>query len=363
MNKKLPLTLLVLALVGSPVVFAAEITPFGGGTYNSYGNDTINESFSLFTNNGIINNNNGSLTNVGGRLNNLNRLNNYSILQNNFYSELNNQSRLENSVTGTFDNFGAVTNSLFLTNFGAINNSGTLTNDNSGLLFNYVGGLDNVGTLTNNGYLDNGAGAILTNSGTLEVSASGEIVNTHNDGIFNQTAGTTINNGSIAQTAINITGGSISGSGDWTTTGGSMLVENASINPGNSPGTMNIFSDFMCVSCTHNFEFGAGGFDVLNISGSASFTNAIFSFNFLDDFIPTDNELFSFLNTAGTSIFNNISYTVTGLAAGYIFNPTFDGSGAFGIVSLNSSVPEPSSLILLSLSLFGLRFYRRKKRS
>jgi hypothetical protein len=129
---------------------------------------------------------------------------------NNNYGTLNNDGPLNNFTGNTLNNYGTLNNYAG----GELNNYGTLNND--GVLNNYAGGvLTNNGTLYNNVMLYNDIGGVLTNNGTLYNSTSllnnGVITGS---GHYIQTAGQTVNNGSIGQFSIEIEGGNWSGTGN-----------------------------------------------------------------------------------------------------------------------------------------------------
>jgi hypothetical protein len=199
-----------------------------GGKLNNYG--SLNNGFDARLYNSGELNNLGTLTNWSGNLGNDGTLNNSGTLNN--YKNIYNTGTVNNS--GNLWNFDKLDNPGTLNNSGTLTNLGTLTNQWGGTLTNNSGGtLNNSGTLTNQwvATLTNQYGGTLNNSGTLTNNSGGTLDNNGtlnnsgtltNDGILTgtltgtyiQSAGQTINNGSMSQITIIIDGGNLSGSGN-----------------------------------------------------------------------------------------------------------------------------------------------------
>ena len=190
---------------------SGTLTNKSGGTLNNLGSGSTltNASGATLTNNGTLNNS-GTMANNGA-------VNNYGALSNS--GTLNNlgASTFTNGLGATLTNTGAVSNSGMLKNYGALSNKagGTLTLE-SGSAYSFYnatsgqsGTLDNYGTLNlkrdftlgsaNAGVVNLKAGGTLNNYATLDNAAghvqdnSGTLNNSYYS-TLNNSAGSTLNN-------------------------------------------------------------------------------------------------------------------------------------------------------------------------
>lgn len=187
-----------------------------------------------------------------------------------------------------YTNDGVVNNSLGATvkttvgwiNNGAINNSGTLNFENSRFLnnngvlnnrsaatFTIAHELNNRGLLRNEGMLANDGR--ISNSSRFLITESGSVTGPGN---YNQSAGTTVINGSMTQAAARFDGGVLSGGGSIM----SVVVMNGStIAPGNAIGVLTIRGAYR-QTATGRFAAEIGGplkgvgYDYLDVSGTAA---------------------------------------------------------------------------------------------
>lgn len=360
---------------------------------------TLNNSGAL--SNGTLDDNFGALINaVGGTLGNSGYLGNFGGLSNS--GSLTDSGNLTNFGTGTLTNLGtgALVYSGLLRNEGALDNKGNLTSfdaigtlDNYGTLTNYGtgtltyggylgnnqganldnygnltsfgiygtlvndGNLTNYGTLSTGGLLANNAGAILTNSGAL--SNTGSIVGA---GAYIQTGGQTVNNGSLSQASVQINGGSLSGAG--TITAAEVIIgSEASVNPGNSPGTLTINGDFFS-SGNLIFEIaGPGLYDVLDINGDAFFTGGIIEFSFVN-FNASVGDYWDFLFADSITGWESLDFAFNGLGKGLAgsFSNIDNGGERLLITRTSSPVSEPETYAIFmgGLGLMGFFIVRRK---
>ncbi len=354
--------------------------PGGGyslsGTLNNYG--TLTNSGTM-TNAYCILNNSGTLTNTG-TLNNFSSFGGGGTLNNNLGGTLNNNNVLNNWYGGTLANNGALNNSGSLenaeggtlTNTGALNNSGTLDNGNGGSLVNYgaltnsgrlsaVGGI-NPGSVVNYGILNNSGnigigniGARLTNYGAL-INLVGGRLTTDMGGTF-LNYGILINNYIMSQDGgINITGGSLGGTG--TMTGDVTIGSRASVHPGNSPGTLTINGTF---SSSGNLLFDIGGlnagqYSVLQINGDAIFTGGNVEFDFITGYSAKPGDSWDLLFADSITGWDTLAFTLAGLGNGlsWEIDPFTNGERLLITVSPNAVVPIPPAFFLLGSGLLGL---------
>jgi hypothetical protein len=369
-----------------------SLTNAVGGTVNNYG--AIGTIFAgSITNAGTLNNFAGSSLGVGGIVNavlfNTGTLNNFAGASLHF-----SDSHLFNSVGGTLNNFGTLggEESVFV-NGGTLNNVGsfqgiidvdnsvgaTLNNygsmgsgsgiffsiTNAGTLNNVAGATMNIGVLSNTGTLTN-AGTLnhlanMTNTGTVINTGIIAASNPYQNINYIQTAGHTINNGTLSQSGgVDIQGGSLRGTGTIITPVVT-LSSGAILSPGDATtlGTLTINGN---LQSSGNLLFniggsGAGQFDVLAIHGKAFLNGGTVGFNFVN-FTPVVGNSWDFLSAEAISGWETLHFFFSSSNPDltYAFNYS-NGVETLRIVS----VPEPSSLLLSVLGLGGLALWRRLK--
>ncbi len=176
---------------------------------------------------------------------------------------------------------------------------------------------------------------------------------------YTQTAGTTINNGTLTRRTIdNIQGGTFGGNG---TINGAVIVGSGAVFfPGNSPGTITINGD-LASSGTWVFEIAGlseGAYDVLNVSGSATFTGGTLRFEFLNGFTPHAGDTWTFFLANTITGWNTLTFDVNGLAGGQTWRfVDVAGGKAFQVTSF---IPVPAGLWLFAPALDGLFALRKK---
>jgi T5SS/PEP-CTERM-associated repeat protein len=199
-------------------------------------------------------------------------------------------------------------------------------------------------------------GGTFTNRGEVNLETGGHLV-THSyagsgGGLLNFTGGTLELTGGTYVGDLNLVSGTtLAGVG---TIDGNLSLA-GTLDPGNSPGTLAIDGDLTWHGGGRvHFDLGVGQSDLIDISGSLlKGAPGTWNFHFSDpgDFAPGTYTLLTF---AGTD-FTLADFSFTSDIAG------FGGSFQFGGGGLQfSAVPEPSSLLLVSV---GLLLGCRRRRS
>lgn len=261
------------------------------GKFNNFGEVTNVQSRSGNIRNDGTLNNFGNVTGFGSTNNN-GILNNYGTFNAGDFGEnsgvINNYADATLSSAQRYTNNGVVNNSLGATlktkigwiNNGLISNSGKINFDrarfliNKGVLANTKGAtlstnheITNAGLIQIDGAVT--ANGTISNVGWFHVSESGNVTGS---GDFSQSAGVTVIDGEIAQNAINISGGKLSGIGRLTsmvTMDGGMLAP-ADI----KLGVITVMGDYS-QTAAGDLSLDIGGkepgseYDVLRISGTA----------------------------------------------------------------------------------------------
>jgi hypothetical protein len=275
--------------------------------------DWTNSSDSTFTNLGVVENF-GTMTNSGFMTNRLGASG--GITQGKF----NNRNTINNLVDGEISN----EHRWFNRSGSVINNSGTFTNSIRGL------GLSNeAGSTINN--LDGGtfhadqvvnSSGQISNAGSFDISVTGAIGDT-GGGTYTQSNGSTIVNGQLAASVIDIQGGSLSGTG--TLTGLVTIGAEAYLDPGKSLGTLTITGNLDQLGTLAVELGGPAAFDVLDVSGIANLEGDL-NVSILPGYTPFAGDSFSILTVAdgisGTFATLNLPTLSGGLEWFANYNPT-----------------------------------------
>lgn len=328
-------------------------------------------------NNGNLLSNYGNLNNYASIVNN-NTVDNYGVISNAGSIEtqrmFNNYGTLSND--GQLTNYGNMRNHGLLSNAGTISNMRSFANDTDGII-NSTGRIGNWDNFINGGQITMGNGArlynlhLFTNVGQVVVNNGASILDRllgedQGTGRYIQIDGSTVVNGFMIQPLIDIQAGSLSGSGQ--VYGYVNIGAQASLNPGNSPGTLNITGN-LDISGILNIQVAgltSGLFDVLNVSGKTTFlAGSKVLFDFIDGYQPTDDFNISFLNS------NDVDFS---LASFGFINPDFQNSHYWQVAlgpggglqltvnSIPTDVPLPSTAWLFGSSLLGLLGLKNRRK-
>ena len=200
--------------------------------------------------------------------------------------------------------------------------------------------LINAGTLNSGLSLTNETGATLINTGTVAltptfngpvtITNSGTVINLGSivgTGTYTQTAGQTINNGSLTVTSVIINGGALNGTG--TITANVHLLEVGpsfcqAIRLGRSPSTERFKAAGTCFSRSAGTQ--PGQFDVLAIHGMAFLNGGNITFDFINGFVALARDSWDFLYALAITGWDTLTFTVNGLRS----NQTYAFSYANG---------------------------------
>lgn len=154
---------------------------------------------------------------------------------------------------------------------------------------------------------------------------------------------------------------------------GSVILDGGSLQPGASPGVLNIDGDLEILGGLLDFEiFGrdSGQYDLLNISGDFIAKNPFDIHLSLGSFLPELGETFDFLSIDGDTVglvelldLEQIELSIFDAPTGYAFDLAFEG-GTFGaMVTGVSPVPLPAPVFLMLASMGFLAATGRRKKS
>lgn len=163
----------------------------------------------------------------------------------------------------------------------------------------------------------------------------------------------------MTQSLIQINGGILSGIG--TINGPVTIGSGASVQPGNSPGTMTINGNF---SSSGNLFFeiegtNPGQYDVLDINDNAVFNGGTINFDFINSFTPLAGNYWDFLFADAITGWNTLNFTVDGLGSGLSWEIDDITGGERLLITQAQAVPEPSLMVLLGISVLSLAGLRR----
>ena len=146
-------------------------------------------------------------------------------------------------------------------------------------------------------------------------------------------------------------------------TSGVCVGKGAVVNPGD-PQTLTINGSLILDAGALIFTIagtGPGESDFLDIIGNAFFVDTVpIKFDFINGFLPQTGDLFNFMNVSDgvdVSNFLGFNFLYEGIGPGFETTLLFDPEiGSFTLRADNdaSPVPEPSTLSLMMIALFGI---------
>ena len=163
-------------------------------------------------------------------------------------------------------------------------------------------------------------------------------------------------------------GGTLRGHG---TVNGLVIENNGLVGPGNTPGKLIIDGDYIQGDGAI-LEIEVAGttlgeqYDVLEVTGDVCLDGLV-ELIFLDDFVPQADDVFEFFVVGGTLTGDFDDVVFSGLPLTTTFDLEFDpisGKMAFfnAMVPASTSVPEPSTILLMFFGLVGVGFSWQKRR-
>lgn len=306
---------------------------------------------------------------------------------------------------GTLTNSGVLTNGLYALYATALAGPGPIPGSEpipgpEGL-FDYNSQIVNTGALTNTGLIVNSGliynGGTIVNNGSINLLEGSVLVNypPRQDarplvddalplvGSLTQLSGETIVNGAIYGGTVDIQGGTLSGSGyiDADVT----IGENASVKPGNSPGTLILAGDVDLLGTLDTEIESSTVYDVLAIGGTVSLADTThFNFMFDNTYTAVAGDSFDFLTAfnfdfGSFDLFDKSNFTVSNLMAGFGWDISFtdnftgrqtdtDSFLSLNLFALNPQAPSndvstPTTITMfgLALSMIGLNARRKRK--
>jgi len=267
-----------------------------------------------------------------------------------------------NRSGGSINNAGVVNHGTLTNEAGAgisgvieLSNAAGATLINHGSLYHWYADFygynsSNAGMLLNDGSLYNAR--TLTNSGTLQNLGS-----ISGNGRYIQTAGATINTGTLAQAQIEIQAGSFAGTGTVQATGFSNA---GTLAPGAALGVLSIAGNYQQLS-SGQLAVELGGlqqgtdYDLLAVSGQAALAGGL-SVALVNGLTPALGAEFDILHADGGLSGSFESLVLPTLAAGLSWRVDYTGTDVWLRVT---AVPEPASAALFVFGLAGLLLRRR----
>ena len=194
-----------------------------------------------------------------------------------------------------------------------------------------------------------------------------------------QTAGRTVVNGTLAASDVVLEGGRLSGAG---VIEGNVQILGGQVNPGNSPGTLEITGDLVLTEAgTLHMEVGSDGMggylnDQLIVGGNYDLQGGLLKFSLLDGISITSFESdftigdFFRHGTGGSdtafdllqlSMFDDLDLYAYDILGDSWFSLALDSTGGFLATASASPVPVPAAVWLFGSGLLGLCAAARRR--
>ncbi|HMO16218.1 MAG TPA: hypothetical protein PKD64_19195 [Pirellulaceae bacterium] len=280
-----------------------------------------------------------------------------------FAGNLTNAGEL-NAFGGQLRFDGSGVNSNEINNFNGVFRVGQeMVNQSSGFIggrgqFIANGGWENHGTMVFSSGTSDVLGHVENFSGSMIVTTGGGTTTFHNN---------VLHNGAEIRTAANsstVILGDWSGAGAFTGTG-TVYLEGG-VHPGNSPDFVSFGGNLVLGLSSATFiELGGlldGQYDAFQIAGDLSINGSL-NVSLIDGFELGFNQVFSVMQAGGatTGMFAGLGEgALVGNFGGMDLFITYNPDGGNGM-SLFTAIPEPSSAMLVGLTLFGLSFRVRRR--
>ena len=330
--------------------------------FDSLGDSVSSSKFSLTTNTGILSVSEGASRSIASLANS----GTLTVASGGGVTISNSSSRDKSTLKeGNWRVFGdAAAPSTLVVGSGAItSNAATVVLSGPGARFDQLTGLNsNSGSLTIDAGQRFTAGQLL-NTGTLVVGADSAIV-AAKSASFTQTGGHARINGLLDPLgSVTISAGFLSGSGTVRSTGQLTIGNAATVQPGNSPGTLTLDGN-VAFSGHLDIEIASPTvFDVLQVTGQLDFKTGS-DVRLSIGFVPTASSYsFAFVQ-AGQVLGGPPAYTVVGSTIGYsqelLCGTT---SCSFNLSAIPTPVPEPAAyaMLLAGLGLVAYTVGRRRQ--
>ncbi len=176
-----------------------------------------------------------------------------------------------------------------------------------------------------------------------------------------QAAGLTTVNGSLIAALVDIQAGILKGAGTIT---GNVTINGGTVQPGNSPGIMNIIGDYsQSADSTLDIEIlntvlASGGYDQLSITGTASLAGTL-NVSLLPGAVISDGDTFNIIHYASFS--SEFSNYVGPFDTSEPFYFTYNYLPNDLVLTAHGAVPLPPSLLLFGSGLLSIGVFARKK--
>jgi hypothetical protein len=300
-----------------------------------------------FINSGLLNQDGGTMVNTAGATFH-NSVTGEVSIQNGWT----NQGSVVNDGVWQTSNYGTVHNEKSFTNTGLVN-LGPLPYEIE------YGGIRGAGS-----YLQTGASAVTVVDGMLE------------QGSVTIDGGSLQGTGTVRAPLVTFHGGVLAPGPFGDLTIGNALAANAraalrSGQPADGsahlPGTLTIDGDLNFVDGLLLLEIAgtaSGTFDVLHVTGHASFAAGTLKLVFLDGYVPDAGDHWTLMTAdGGTSGLNLLQVAYDGLPPGYGFTVTLGADGGLDVgFGAPAAVPEPAAWVLLLAGLAAVSSWKAERR-